>query len=100
MRESIHDTRRKSADKDRELLSTHLEISNRMRTEDWNTLERISLNKIQSRVVGTVERQKKFERCGFRRSTTQPVDTLRTVVNLSNRRLTAEETVACQRWQV
>lgn len=54
-------------------------------------MDRISLNKIESRMVGTVERQK-WKHCWVRRSIPPPMDKSYTVVNLSIRHLTTEET--------
>ena len=92
LRERIDWTRKEIANIDREALHRHPIISNNLCQEDWDKIDRLMFNKITNKKEGYDKKhQDKFKKRENTHNTTI-TDTTRTVINLTERKLTEEET--------
>ena len=94
LRVRIQNTRRELAFNDKELLSLHLRISNHLTNSDWNKIDEITYDRLLKTMEMDSNRLKeKFSKISVSQKETHNNRFIeRTVVNLTDRVLTEEET--------
>ncbi|XP_062837651.1 uncharacterized protein LOC134299269 [Anolis carolinensis] len=91
LRERIHTIRKELANTDKELLHLHINISQKMNTQDWDKIDSLTYKKMEKDMVLHTKRQKqKFDKC--RKQQPKPeLDKSRTIINLTDRQLTEDQ---------
>nr|XP_060622650.1 uncharacterized protein LOC132769734 [Anolis sagrei ordinatus] len=91
LRERIHTIRKELANTDKELLHLHINISQKMNSQDWDKIDNLTYRKMEKNMVVHTNRQKqKFHK----RQKQQPkpeLDTSRTIINLTDRQLSEDQ---------
>ncbi|KAJ4438156.1 hypothetical protein ANN_14095 [Periplaneta americana] len=91
VRERIHQTRRELAKNDNILYDIHLQLSSTVHDKDWDNIDKITYDAMQSQFLKSTNRHKKFLNLPAKKKSTQKLDTNRTVVNLLEVQLSPEE---------
>ena len=90
LRERIHTTRKSLAILDEKLVSLHLLLSNRLKTCDWDNIDRLIQYKVDRRQVQCSSNQKKKFELSYKNCKVKD-DNNRTIINLSDHHLSSEE---------